>query len=279
MNTITTEEEKRRLPGTRRLSIVCAVGLLLVASAHTSPKPEAAPIAVKITEDIVFGVSTLPDNSTIDRVMDVHTPVDDKTTGRPALILLHGNPGDSPYPGGRQHGFREVADYFTQRGYVCFVVAWDLRQGHQNAFQPIEMAVAHIRSKAKEYGIAPNRIGVLGGSYGSRQACTLATANFVDEKARVQACVMWAGGMSYPQDCDQNDAPILLTYGTADPWYFQVEGILDSLRRGNVRHAYFELDEGEHCFPWKRFSRSARNRSRSLRTSSRSISWTQRTRT
>jgi len=227
----------------------CAVGLIAMTSVHAFTEAQADAVAMETVENVVFGVSALSNDETIDRVMDVHTPKNGEKVGRPSLILLHGNPGDKPYPGDRQHGFRDIATYFTQRGYVCFVVAWDLQQGHDKAFAPIEMAVIHIRENAARYGVAPNRIGVLGGSYGSRQGCTLATANFVSKKARVQACVMWAGGMSYPADCDKDDAPILLTYGTADRWYVQVKGILENLNRGNVCHAYFELKDGGHCFP------------------------------
>ena len=229
---------------------VAAAWMVALIVFFISPKlfgeAEPTPPEVITEEDVVYGENRLANGETISRVMDVHHPASSGAAGRPALILLHGNPGKQPYPNGRQHGFRDVAGYFVPRGYVCFVVAWDLRQGHEQAFPQVEMAVSHIRAHAKKYGIAPNRIGVLGSSYGGRHACTLATANFVGEAARVQACVMRAGGMSYPGDCDGKDAPVLLTYGTADPWYRQVPGILSGLREGNVPHAYFELKDGGH---------------------------------
>jgi dienelactone hydrolase len=197
-------------------------------------------------KDIVFGTSTIEDGSTIDRVMDMHRPYADASAPGPAIVFLHGNPGENPYPGDRQHGWRDFADYFVRKGYVCFVPAWDLRPGHENAFPQIEMAVRHIREHAGEYGVDPDRIVAIGHSYGARHACTLATADEIDPKAHVAAAVMLAGGMSYPDDCDPHDAPVMLFYGTADTWFPQAEGIVRNLQRGNVPHAYVEIKDNGH---------------------------------
>lgn len=228
---------------TTRLFLACAL-MLLASSASAAP----ASAAVRIDTDVVFGTSRLDDGSTLNRVMDV-IRLETQGEGRPAIVFLHGNPGDLPYPFGRQHGFREFAQYFASRGYVCFVVAWDLRNGDSAAFAIIEMAVSHVRANAGKYGFAPDRIAVIGHSYGSRHACTLATANFVKEEARVQACVMLAGGMSYPGDCDPHDGPILLIYGTADGWFQQAPGIISHLEAGSVPHAYVEVPGARHKIP------------------------------
>ncbi len=221
-----------------------AFALTLLACCGASAADHEIPGTTR--ENVVFGTSALDDGSTIDRVMDVHRPHADASGPSPAIVFIHGNPGDKPYPGDRQHGWRDFAAYFVGKGYICFVPAWDLRQGHENAFPQIELAVRHIREHAAEYGVDADCIVAIGHSYGARHACTLATADRIDPQARVAAAVMLAGGMSYPDDCDPHDAPVILFYGTADTWFPQADGILQNLQRGNVPHAYVEIKDNGH---------------------------------
>lgn len=233
----------------RKISVsLVVVALFCMLSCHAAPEIPV-PQGVHMEEDVVFGTSALGDGTRLDRVMNVYQPLDAPSAPRPALVFLHGNPGDKPYPGDRQKRYREYVDYFTPKGYVCFVPSWDLRQGAAEGFEIIRMAMVHIRSKAADYGIDPARVGVVGHSYGSRHACTLGTANFLAPEARANVVVMLAGGMSYPDDCDENDAPLLLVYGNADSWFAQAPGIVESLQRGNAPHAYIEVPGGEHSIP------------------------------
>lgn len=205
--------------------------------------------AVEVQRDLVFGETSLTPDEKIQRVMDVYIPRDRIDFPLPAILFLHGNPGNKPYPGDRHHGWQEYASHLSGKGYACFVISWDLRQGADVGFDIIKMAVRHIRDHAKDYDVDPRRIGVIGHSYGARHACTLATADFLSESERVQVGVMLAGGMSYPSHCDADDAPILLVYGNADALFPQAEGIVSNLQRGGVRFKYVEVEDGQHWIP------------------------------
>lgn len=205
--------------------------------------------AFEVQRDLVFGETSMGPGEAIERVMDVYIPRDRSDSPLPALLFLHGNPGNQPYPGDRHHGWKEYASHLSGKGYACFVISWDLRQGADVGFDIIKMAVRHIREHADDYSVDPRRIGVVGHSYGARHACTLATADFLSESEKVQVAVMLAGGMSYPSHCDADDAPILLVYGNADSWFPQAEGIVSNLQKGGVRFKYVEVEDGEHWIP------------------------------
>ena len=223
--------------------------LAMLAGLSFALNSGAQEATIKTQEDVVFGKSLLSEGVELERVMNVYSPAKSDSDSRPALVFLHGNPGDSPYPGNRQKGFQDYTAHFAGLGYVCFVPSWDLRQGPDAGFEIVRMAIAHIRREAARYGIDTNRVGVVGHSYGSRHACTLGNANFLEPEARANAVIMLAGGMSYPDDCDEKDAPTLLVYGNADEWFPQAKGIRESLVRGNVPHAYIEVERGPHSIP------------------------------
>jgi acetyl esterase/lipase len=77
-------------------------------------------------------------------------------------------------PGGAYLGLaanlegRQVADWFTSRGVTAFVLKYRLGR---NYLYPIPLtdarrAIRLVRSRAKEFGIAPNRVGMIGFSAG-----------------------------------------------------------------------------------------------------------------
>ncbi|HWV45349.1 MAG TPA: alpha/beta hydrolase [Nitrospira sp.] len=72
---------------------------------------------------------------------------------------------------------REVADWFAARGVTAFVLKY--RVGRNNPM-PVPLldaqrAVRLVRSRAREYGIAPDRIGIMGFSAGGHLAALEAT--------------------------------------------------------------------------------------------------------
>ena len=92
-----------------------------------------------------------------------------------ALVIL---------PGG---GYASLADYegagyarrFSREGFACFVVAYRLgSQGHRHPamLEDALAAVATVRSRCAEFGVASDRIGVMGSSAGGHLAAHALTA-------------------------------------------------------------------------------------------------------
>ena len=86
-------------------------------------------------------------------------------------------------PGGAYLGLaanlegRQVADWFTSRGVTAFVLKYRLGR---NYLYPIPLtdarrAIRLVRSRAKEFGIAPNRVGMIGFSAGGHLTAMAST--------------------------------------------------------------------------------------------------------
>ena len=78
------------------------------------------------------------------------------------------------FPGGGYQGLADhegagYADFFSRRGIACFVVTYRLApQGyrHPAMLEDALSAVYTVRSRASEFGVDPDRIGVMGSSAG-----------------------------------------------------------------------------------------------------------------
>lgn len=80
----------------------------------------------------------------------------------------------------------DIAKAYNAAGYTVFVLAYRLPcDGHENAslvpLQDAQRALRMIRSRASEYGISPDKIGIMGFSAGGHVAASLGTR--YDEKA------------------------------------------------------------------------------------------------
>jgi acetyl esterase/lipase len=71
----------------------------------------------------------------------------------------------------------EVADWYNEYGVTGFVLRYRLapRYKHPSPMQDVQRAIRMVRANAKEFGIDPNRIGVMGFSAGGHLASTAAT--------------------------------------------------------------------------------------------------------
>jgi len=104
--------------------------------------------------------------------LDIYKPAWQPT--RTAVVVC---PGGGYGTLAMNHEGKEVGDWFTSRGVTAFV----LRYRHAPHFrhpvplQDVQRAIRHVRSHAAEYGIDPDRIGVLGFSAGGHLASTAAT--------------------------------------------------------------------------------------------------------
>src|SRR4051794_10066728 len=107
----------------------------------------------------------------------------------PMLTLFHPQPrtgnGTAAIiaPGGAYLGLasnlegRQVADWYTSRGVTAFVLRY--RLGSQYLYpvplQDAQRALRWVRSQAKAFGLAPDRIGMMGFSAGGHLAAMTAT--------------------------------------------------------------------------------------------------------
>ncbi len=119
------------------------------------------------------------------RITDVSVPT---LTVYPAAKAGAAGPAVLVFPGG---GYRilawdlegtEVCDWLNSAGVTCVLVKYRVpgREGQPDYVAPLQdaqRALGMVRSRAKEWGIDPQRIGVLGFSAGAHLSATLG-ANF-----------------------------------------------------------------------------------------------------
>jgi pimeloyl-ACP methyl ester carboxylesterase len=246
----------------------CALGImlvtLLVSSASSAADATDKGLEIETTEDVVFGVSHPTDGTLIQRVMDVHTPVGGTVKKRPALLIFHGNPLRAPYPGDRQHRYRDLTGYLVKRGYVCFVVSYPF-------FGLVEAktAVRHVRANAEKYGIDPNKIAAFGHSLGSNLTMRLGVTdedhgppNGAEQEdpvnnwgvsARVAAAILSGGGNAPRpyEEFDEDDAPICFVHSPSDP-LAPFEMALKRrvlFQNANIPYAFLRVEDIGHSVP------------------------------
>jgi acetyl esterase/lipase len=127
-----------------------------------------------------------------DRVSNVHVPTlthfpaPGSGTSKAAVVICPG--------GGYQvlafgHEGIDVARRLNAMGVSAFIVKYRLREfGHPAPLQDVTRAIRTVRSRAKEFGVSPDRIGVLGFSAGGHLAATAATL-FDSPEARTGSAV------------------------------------------------------------------------------------------
>ena len=94
---------------------------------------------------------------------------------RPSIIVIHGGAWSS---GSRVAHVGQILEVLTRAGYNWFSV--DYRLGglahHEDALTDLRSALSFIRCRAKEFGVDPNRLVVLGEDSGADLAALLAAA-------------------------------------------------------------------------------------------------------
>ncbi len=85
------------------------------------------------------------------------------------LVILPGG----GYGGLAEHEGRDYAEYFARSGIACFVTSYRLgTEGfrHPAMLEDALAGICTVRSAAREFGIAPDRIGIMGSSAGGHLA-------------------------------------------------------------------------------------------------------------
>lgn len=103
-----------------------------------------------------------------------YRPAPERHNGHGLVILPGGGYGMlAPHEG------KGYADYFTEAGFTCFVVTYRLGTDgfrHPAMLEDALAAIGTVRARASEWGIDPQRIGVIGSSAGGHLAAHSSTA-------------------------------------------------------------------------------------------------------
>lgn len=157
------------------------------------------PKGLEVTQDVPYSNDT-----NVLKKMDIVKSSDKKTSPSPVIIFIHG--------GGWQNGDKSGGLLwlfpFALKGYFCTAINY--RLSNEAPFpaqiEDVKCAVRFLRSKAKEYNINPDKIGVFGHSAGGHLAALLGTSGDIKDleetggynefSSRVQA----AADLSGPTD-------------------------------------------------------------------------------
>ena len=111
--------------------------------------------------------------------LTVYLPPPDKATGTAVVVCPGGGYGAlAPHEG------KDVAEFLNTLGVTAFVLKYRLapRYKHPAPITDAQRAIRFVRANAKEYGVKPDRVGIMGFSAGGHLASTAAT-HFDDGKA------------------------------------------------------------------------------------------------
>jgi acetyl esterase/lipase len=145
--------------------------------ASENQDPSAQPVTMPLWEGKAPGA--LGDSDSDRPTLTLYAP----WTGHPP------NPGNPPspavivFPGGSyeflasNHEGRQMANFLNAMGITAFVVKYRLgpRYHHPVQLGDAQRAIRMVRSRAKEFGVLPDKIGVLGFSAGGHLASTTET--------------------------------------------------------------------------------------------------------
>ena len=105
----------------------------------------------------------------------LHKPAAEKANGAAVVIF----PGGGYSHLASVHEGKEYAEWLTQRGFTAIVVKYRVGAGlgyqYPVPFLDARRAIRTVRSKATEWGVKPDRIGVMGSSAGGHLASLCAT--------------------------------------------------------------------------------------------------------
>ncbi len=133
--------------------------------------------------------------------LDIIQPKKKPEKSMPVLVFIHGG----GWRGGNKNGGVRKLMPFARQGYFCATI--DYRLSNEAKFpaqiEDCKCAIRFLRSKAKEYNLDPDRIGVWGSSAGGHLVALLGTSGGVKElegkggheklSSKVQAVCDWYG--------------------------------------------------------------------------------------
>lgn len=171
----------------RLLTLIAAATLSLCGTALAQP-PANAPEPAKTIElykgDIPGAIGTAPDPTDGNQFWIT-------SVSRPSLAYYPANENSGTAiivcPGGGYAGLTYMfegtmtAQWLSSKGISAFVLKYRLpddkymKDRKNGPLQDVQQAIRYVRANAKEYGIDPNKIGVIGFSAGGHLASTVST--------------------------------------------------------------------------------------------------------
>jgi acetyl esterase/lipase len=152
----------------RPFALFCAAMLTVPSLSVIAEEPAPAPVKISLWENHApVGDGTFQSQ---DPVITVHPAA--KPNGA-ALVICPGGGYGGLVTGAEGHG---IAQWLNQHGITGIVLEY--RLPHGNAFVPLldaQRALRMVRSRAKDWGIDPHRIGIIGFSAGGHLASTAGT--------------------------------------------------------------------------------------------------------
>jgi acetyl esterase/lipase len=149
-----------------RTLLLLALNLVVVAGYAQ----QAPPVELIWPNGAPGAVGTLPEDKP---TLTIYLPEASKTVDTGVVVC----PGGGYVHLAIDHEGTKVAEWLNTLGVAAFVLKYRLgpRYNYPAQFEDVERAFRIVRSRAKEFGIAPDRIGIMGFSAGGHLASTLGT--------------------------------------------------------------------------------------------------------
>jgi len=157
----------------RKSSLLCS-GVMLVVLSCLAGAAMAEPRVELLWPDGAPGAKGEADGDK--PTLTLYLPPADKATGASIVICPGGGYGHLAM----DHEGHQIGQWLNSFGVAGFIVAYRHRNSgagysHPAPIQDAQRAIRTVRSRAKDWGVDPNRIGVLGFSAGGHLASTAAT--------------------------------------------------------------------------------------------------------
>jgi acetyl esterase/lipase len=214
-------------------------------------------------ENLVAGKRVIRLGNVSKPTLTLTRPPKDKDTGAAVVV----------FPGGAYHILAmdlegtEVAEWLNSIGVSAAVVKYRVprragREKHAAPLEDAQRAFGLVRANAKEWGVDPNRIGVLGFSAGGHLAAALCatperTYPAVDDADKLScrpdfSVLVYPGYLTVKEEGDKIAADVNVTTNT--PPTFLVMSQNDPVRVENVLHYFLALKQAKvpselHVYP------------------------------
>lgn len=158
------------------MRIISLITVLLLTTMLSAQKPVELPLWLNGAPN-TNGLTGAQEDLNGGRVANVVTP--SITVYRPALpngMAIIMCPGGGYARLAMNHEGHDMAPWFTTQGITYVVLKYRMPNGHYEVpLSDAEQAIRLVRAHAKEWGIDPHRVGIMGASAGGHLAASLAT--------------------------------------------------------------------------------------------------------